>query len=176
MSDFTIEELSATIPLEEYIPACVDVAKFDACCRGCENYGKRWSCPPFAFDPMTIWCRYRTLHLRATLLRPAPSTPYSALLPALSRTKSALLRTLLEEEKRHSGSLALSAGTCELCERCAKADGKPCVYPEQLRYSIEALGGDVEKTCSTYLNAPICWIDPPNLPEYVLLVGGLLLP
>lgn len=176
IGNFSVETLGARISLAEYIPSCVDVEKFSVCCRECENYDRRWSCPPFAFDPVRLWRDYTTLDLLALRLCPAVGTAYPELSPALSAAKSALFRHLLALEREHPGSLALSPGTCDLCEKCAKTEGKPCVLPKKLRYSIESLGGDVEKTCRMYLNTEICWAKPPNLPKQILLVGGLLLP
>lgn len=176
MPHCAVEALTASVPLAEYIPACVDIPKFLVCCQKCENYGRRWACPPFDFAPMTIWSRYTTLTLHARLLRPASGMTYPDVMADLSRAKSALFSELLALEKATPGSLALSAGTCDLCENCTRIAGKPCVSPEKLRYSIEALGGDVEQTCRRYLNTSLCWATPPSLPPYLLLVGALLLP
>ena len=45
------------------------------------NYGRRWSCPPFEFDPLELWNRYDTLHLYACA-RPAPGADTDGLLGA----------------------------------------------------------------------------------------------
>ena len=52
--------------------------------------------------------------------------------------------------------------------------GKPCVHPDEMRYSIESLGGDVVKTAAELLGTEIKWAASGELPEYFLLVGGLL--
>ena len=43
-----------------------------------------------------------------------------------------------------------------------------------LRYSIEALGGDVEGCLQRYFHMPILWGWNGKAPEYLVLVGGLL--
>lgn len=50
----------------------------------------------------------------------------------------------------------------------------PARQPEHLRYSIEALGGDVEGCLRRYFHMPILWGRDGKAPEYLVLVGGLL--
>jgi hypothetical protein len=45
-----------------------------------------------------------------------------------------------------------------------------------MRYSIESLGGDVGLTAERYLGQPLLWIKDGILPDYLMLVGALLLP
>ncbi|MCI7472596.1 MAG: DUF2284 domain-containing protein [Clostridiales bacterium] len=153
----------------------MDVPKFLAYCKDCPNYNTRWSCPPFDFDPLEIWSRYDTLRLIACVLSFAPGQDAQSAVQALKEVKKDLVEELLALEQSVPGSFALSAGTCEYCERCGKADGMPCRAPERLRYSIEALGGDVGKTMEKYLQKPIRWIRNGTVPEYLTLVGGLLM-
>ena len=68
----------------------------------------------------------------------------------------------------------LLAGTCDQCEVCEKEQGRPCGKPELLRYSIEALGGDVEGCLQHYFHMPVLWGRDGKAPEYFVLVGGLL--
>lgn len=170
------ERLEAAPPIEEYIQTCVDVPKFLEYCKECGNYGNRWSCPPFREDPMEIWARFQALRLIAYILPSEPGQSVSQALDNLKLAKARMMEETLELERAMPGSLALSAGTCTLCgENCTRPEGKPCRYPEQMRYSIEALGGDVAKTAEHYLHKPLLWIKDNVLPEYLVLVGGLLL-
>ena len=68
----------------------------------------------------------------------------------------------------------LLAGTCDQCEVCEKVQGHPCGRPELLRYSIEALGGDVEGCLQHYFHLPMLWGRDGKAPDYFVLVGGLL--
>lgn len=77
-------------------------------------------------------------------------------------------------EKEYPGSRALFAGTCELCENCDKEQGIPCGHPEIMRYSIEALGGNVAKAVQIYFDDTIHWAKDGRLPDYYILLGGLL--
>lgn len=171
---YTVESLSAEIPAADYAQSFVDTEKFLGFCRECRNYGARWSCPPFDFDPRALWGRFRTLRLFARVLTPEPEADLSTLLEGLKREKALLLDQLLILEKTCPGSMALSAGTCDCCAVCARPEGLPCRVPSRMRYSIEALGGDVSKTAEHCLHRPLRWITDSRPPEYLMLVGGLL--
>lgn len=60
---YSVQTIETCVPVAEYLRTCVDVEKFLGFCRECGNYGRRWSCPPFEFDPLELWNRYDTLHL-----------------------------------------------------------------------------------------------------------------
>ena len=46
--------------------------------------------------------------------------------------------------------------------------------PEEMRYSFNALGGDSGKTMELYFGRPIVWSHNGEVPEYLPLMGGLL--
>ena len=175
LDNHTLQRLEEDVPLKEYLQDCVDVPKFLAFCRECPNYGARWSCAPFDFDPMDIWRRFSRLRLIATVLIPGPGIDMPQMLQALHTERDRLLDELLELEKIIPGSLALSGGSCTQCTRCSRMDGTPCRYQERMRYSIEALGGDVSRTCEKYLHKPLLWMKDGTVPAYMMTVGGLLL-
>jgi predicted metal-binding protein len=174
---YTVRELTAEVSLAEYLRDCVDVPRFLSCCKACHNYGAGWSCPPYTFNPMELWNRYARLRIYTRMLigNESGQTPQSAL-QALEEEKDVYLHTLLSWESAAPGSLALAAGSCTLCIPCARKNGQPCRKPEQMRYSIESLGGDVGLTALRYLGYPLLWIKDGILPDYLMLVGALLLP
>ena len=174
---YTVKELTAVVPLDEYLEDCVDIPKFLACCEVCPNYGGSWSCPPHAFDPMERWRRFSRLHLYGRMLVPNDrGQRIEDALRTMEEEKLHVLERMLAWEGTNPGSMALAAGSCTLCEPCARKEGLPCQYPGRMRYSIEALGGDVGLAAQRYLGYPILWIKEGALPEYLMLVGGLLLP
>lgn len=172
--EYTVKALEGAAELAEYRRCCVDVGKFLGYCKECPSYGRVWSCPPYDFDPMEIWDKYRHLTLYARVLTPSPGATYEGMMEGLRREKDRFFDFLMEKEGEVPGSLALSAGRCTLCEECGKLAGKPCVHPEKLRYSIESLGGDVAATVEKYFGFPLLWADQGALPAYLTLVGGLL--
>lgn len=175
MGDYRVEELLAPVPVGEFLETCVDVKKFEALCRQCPNYGKIWACPPLGEDPLALWREYETLELHARVLIPGESMGEKELMEAFREEKLRLSRKVLNLEKNHPGSRSMAASTCLQCSPCQRVLGRPCLHPEQLRYSIEALGGDVGKLMEVYLHRPIQWIRQGILPPYLTIVAGLLL-
>ena len=92
----------------------------------------------------------------------------------LAPAKRQMTDTLLTMEKDYPGSRALFAGTCEICEQCDKEKGISCRHPDLMRYSIEALGGNVAKAVQIYFDDTILWAENGHLPEYFILLGGLM--
>lgn len=173
---YTIEEYIADVPMDEFIAQCIDVPRFRRLCEQCGNYDRRWSCPSFSFDPMEIWNGYSSVRLYMRLLRSTKDgQAMESALTALLKEKKKYFAMLMAWEKANTGSQMLSAGTCDLCATCAKEQGTPCRHPQQLRYSIEALGGDVEKCARLYFQTPVLWGKDGIAPAYYMLMGGLLL-
>ena len=87
-----------------------------------------------------------------------------------------LMVDLTALEAQAPGSRVVYPGRCHLCGlgQCSRALQQPCRHPEQLRYSIESLGGDVGKTTEQLLGYGLQWLRQGQLPEYLSLVGGVL--
>ncbi len=185
MLQYRAEPLENRISVEEYVRDFVDVPRFLACCRACPNYTVKWSCPPYDFEPLSLWRKYREFWIFGTkLVLGAESAGSgwdvwnrdSGVHTALAAEKEKLLGRALSLEKQYDGSLGLSAGSCDICGRdCTKKFGTPCRHPERMRYSIEALGGNVGETAARLLGTPIKWAEGGKLPDYLTLVCGLLL-
>ena len=180
-----IDDLLAEVPIVDFIRDCVDIPHFHACCQRCENYERTWSCPPYDFSPMDVWLSYDVLWLYGKKIytpdawreRVYPDEElilrYNALLTPIRRK---MLLNLLELEKRMPGSAALSGGRCDSCAKdvCARVNREPCREPQLMRYSIESLGGNVAKCAQLYLGETLLWAEQGRLPEYFILMGGLL--
>lgn len=173
---YSVEALEREVPVKTFLRDCVDVERFLGDCQACENYAKRWSCPPFSFPPPRLWRQFERLHLSVRILHPSPEETRSGLLAGMWEEKEKLLSELLEMERRRTGALALSAGSCALCgDNCARPHGAPCRNPERMRRSIESLGGDLTKAMELYFHRSIAWAKNGEIPSYLTLIGGLLL-
>ncbi len=182
---YKTEVYQCTVPVEEYLESCLDVPRFLGYCRQCENYGKIWSCPDFDFDPEAYFRQYDTITIlghkiildeELTSKTVTKEEQKQLLDDLLEGPKKRLDRELLEMESRHPGSRALSGGSCLYCNpgSCARLTGDPCRFPEKMRYSIEALGGNVGLTVTKYLHQELEWMEDRHLPHHFILVGGLL--
>ena len=128
---YTSETLQRTVPLDEFARALVDVPRFTGYCMDCPNHGQFWSCPPFDFDPMTLWGRYgqlllfvRKVTFRKDRLFPGERRAFEE--QELPKIKGAMARELLAMEAERPGSLALFPGRCDWCPVCARVEGRPC--------------------------------------------------
>lgn len=175
MASYQLQTLEVYVPIPEYLQTCVDVQRFLPYCRECENYGQRWSCPPYSFRPESVWEQYTGLQLYARVMTFQEGADQRSVIEGRRREKDILLRELLKREKENPGAMALSAGTCMLCQTCTRPSGETCQHPEKMRYSLEALGGNVVRTAEQYLHKRILWIKGEEIPEYLMLVGGLLI-
>ena len=179
LEKYSVERFSALCDAGDFTASCVDVPKFLGFCRECPNYGNNWMCPPFDFDPMTIWSSCGKIRLTVVRIKPEGESAASAeerALKIIGAEKRKLLLELLDEEKRIRGGVSCSAGSCDLCEKCARTEGKPCRNPQMARHSIESLGADVSIALKKYLGLEISWIKEGKMPEYLTLAAALLLP
>lgn len=183
MLRYVIREEHRSIRTEDYVRDFVDVPKFLEFCRACPRHDQTWACPEFDFDPLDIWASHRWFHLNARVMEFTPDQPRTGLsreellddvTTMFHREKRQAHRELVALHRRVAHSTPLSAGACELCEECTRAEGKPCRIPDQLFHSIESLGGDVSATMTRLFGHPVQWSDGTSLPDSYLLVTGLL--
>ncbi len=171
--NYTISEFGYVIPISEILADKVDPPKFLELCKACENYGNRWCCPPRNEDSLAFWAQYDEFLLIARMLRPMPGMTEQEAIAAIEKERAQFSDDLLNRETKDS--YALAAGPCTRCgDVCMRALGGLCNFPEKVRYSIASLGGDVGKMTERYLGKSLEWIQNGVLPEYFMLVGGVL--
>ena len=177
--------LQATMSTDEFIKGYVDVSRFLGYCRQCPNYNKNWGCPPYDFESSDIWSSYKSIYilaLRISVDTKIPGKTYSKkqlssiYLQYLQIESDRLYRKLKQMEGEIPGSLLLYPGKCHLCGSmpCTRIKGLPCRHLRELRYSIEALGGDVSLLVSRLFKQELQWVNGDKLPDYLYQVGGLL--
>ena len=179
-----ITTLRSELAMSEFIAGFVDPERFLSMCAKCKNFGCTWACPPYDFDPMSIWQEYSRILLYAKKVclpveetektRPADelASVYKALLKPVA---DSIRKELLELEGAMPGSLALFAGGCDICQACTREKGEPCAHPELMRFSVESLGGDVIKSFGELLHERVLWAENGRLPEHFILMGALLM-
>lgn len=183
---YTVKRFETSIPVAEYLEGFVDIPTFLEACKACPNYNQVWSCPPYAFDVEEYWKKYEKLELLAAQIlfeeayteRLYTKEELEGILQqVLPVEKQRLTEELMEREKESSGSISLSAGSCQQCrEGCTKPEGKPCRFPDKMRYSLESLGGNVGLTLQKLFGIELEWMEEGKLPHHFVLVMGLLIP
>ncbi len=176
MKNYTVEEVTAVASRERYVRDFRDAATFEACCRECPTYGKRWGCPPFDHDPLDDLMPFERVLIVGAKVTPADAKlPMDRVFEVIHPCMENINRRLLELE-REVGGLALGfAGKCPHCggSPCARREGKPCRHPELVRPSLEAYGFNVSKTASDLLGIDMVWSNDGTVPRYLTLVCGL---
>jgi predicted metal-binding protein len=144
---------TATVPIQEMILHYLEPERFEESCRSCENYGINPACPPHDFDVPEFWKHFAYLDL------------YALSIPAGDSWEDAdqqLTERLFSMERTVPGSLCLSSGS---------GGG---LREEGMRYSIQSLGGNVEKLCRELLGISLQWAAEGSAPDRLTVVGGLL--
>lgn len=183
---YTIQNYYTELSIDEYLDKYVDIPTFLECCKKCSNYNQVWSCPSFDFNVESYWKKYKTIGLyghQILFSEEVKNKNYTQeeldnLIKDVFKTeKQKLTDKLFTLEKEYPGSISLSAGSCQSCGigNCSKKEGKPCRYPEKLRYSIESLGGNVGKTISDCFQIELEWVEEGKLPNYFVLICALLM-
>lgn len=180
---YETEKLYGKLDIPTYMEDYVDVEEFLEYCKACDSYDKIWSCPEYDFDVLEYWRKYDTIHIignkivfddETVEMERTPEELEKFMGKVLKEEKQKLAEILYEAEARYPGSISLSAGSCHLCEVCERVEGKPCRYPDEMRYSMESLGANVGKTCSKLLRIELLWSEENKLPKYFVLISALL--
>ena len=176
-----IKKLTVDVDVDEYYKNYVDFERISKLCiEEQEMLEYNWSYPPFDFDPDEIWHSYNKLKIIAfkidfsdeELNHTFSDEELQYVLKRFERMKIKLMNEIyiLENED----SLGLFLGKCNLCMKCTRDFNLACKMPFKMRYSIEALGGDVDKTIEDLFECKILYAQNGKLPEYLMFVGGLL--
>lgn len=142
-----IEQQLLDLPIVQYawlsekdIPFSEHVREI--CRKECPRYGKSWSCPPGVgtVEQCQERCsRFSEVFVFTTIAEVADVDNLEETL-ATRPAHEAVTKRVQEVLRPYFGeTLALSAQSCEICEKCAYPDG-PCRYPEQMMPCVEGYG------------------------------------
>jgi predicted metal-binding protein len=185
--EYTLHHSSVKIGVKELTDRYRDVEKFITYCKACNRYNACWSCPPFDFDTDAYLAAYQTAHIIGTKIILDKETIDShqgwdnctkISYEIIGTVRKELDNMLLSKEAQNPESKAFFAGTCRLCPlgQCTKITGAPCISPEKIRPSLEALGFNVSDISLELLNIEMKWSRNGILPEYFTLVSGFFNP
>lgn len=111
-------------------------------CKWCNNYGKKWSCPPYV--PSVDEFRKILREYKRALVVKFQSAP-EAWIGEKERVHKALLKIeKMAFEKGFPFALLLRPNGCDICPECDVT--KPCSHPEMLRFSPDAVGVNLIET------------------------------
>jgi len=149
----------------------------DMCKRGCPNYNKKYSCPPFSPEFKAFVKNYDALLvlLFAIELNQFNTFDYNDYHKV--RISNAVMKPKIEKVMRNLesryDSFFLGTGSCRLCKPCQLKTRKPCKYPDKRRYSLEALGVDCDFLSKKLFELPLLWYKEKMAPPYTCVICAL---
>ena len=107
----------------------------------CGNFGVNWSCPPDCGTVEQMQARIQAYPYALVLCSDHAIEDYrdrAAILQAKKQHNRASLA--LADALRAAGipGLLAGGGNCDLCDRCARQDGLPCVMPDRMFSCLSA--------------------------------------
>lgn len=184
MMEFRTEVCVRGLTVQRLLDTYYDPAAFHACCRGCPDHDKRWSCPSGMPETRAFFAPFSRVYLIGVKViytdacRRASQRPGN-LEPLRQRTygqvKKILHEVQLQLEHQIPGASSVAAGRCEQCKTCTRPQGKLCLRPERMRYSFSAFCFDLGAIAEKELHMPLQW-SADGLPEYNVAIAALLTP
>ena len=180
---YKVSHTITNVRTDYYIENYRDVDKFVVYCKECNRYDTCWSCPPFDFDMEEYISPYKIAYIIGTKIILNTDVIHEntglelcnkAAYNIVEEVRLSLDRKLLDLEAAFPKSKAFFGGTCHICPlgECTRIKGQPCIEPDKVRPSLEALGFDITKTSAELLNIEMKWSHNGILPKYFTLISG----
>lgn len=141
-------------------------------CRSntCGNFGRCWVCPPDIGPIDELMERVRAYShglLYQSIGTLEDSFDIEGMSAAAKNHAQLSQRIRSAVEPMLGNCFHLSCGGCNLCERCARRDDKPCRFPEKALLPMEGAGVDVYNTVK---DTPLKYINGQNTVTYFGMV------
>lgn len=161
--------LKANVCKNTILANYMDFKYFTGLCKeGCPHYNLNYTCPPNS--PKFTECTkdYKYSLVLALYMNIEKNHSLEETHSYLRKILSSILIPL---EKEFCGLLT-DGGRCQYCEKCTYIDNLPCRYTDKIRFSMEAMGLDLDKVCKDILNHNIMW-DKKNENIYCTVLGSI---
>lgn len=149
-ADLALEKgFSYAVPLDAGTMELLDEVRAMCGANTCGMYGKNWACPP-ACGTLEE-CRQRIAQYKEGILVQTvgeieDSLDFEAMMEIEADHKEHFFATAEALRKEYPGLLAIGAGCCTICKKCAYPD-EPCRFPDKRISSLEAYGIVVSELC-----------------------------
>lgn len=161
--------LKANICKNTILANYMDFEYFTGLCEdGCPHYNLSYTCPPNSPRFTEYTKNYEYSLVIAMYMKIEENNTINDIHPYLRRILSDLLIPL---EVKMDGLLT-DGGRCRYCEKCTYVDNLPCRFPDKIRFSMEAMGIDLDKVCKYILNHSIMW-NEDNENRYCTVLGSI---
>lgn len=146
------------------------------CERGCKNFTRKYSCPPFSssFDLLIAGKQYLVVNVIKVNTRQQIHI-YNTIRMANVVAKSIQKKAFnFIDEKCQNKEPILENGSCRLCKKCNLVSKLPCRHPEKMRPSLEATGIDVNDLVIKIFGFELQWYRKSKFPDYQCTVCGII--
>ena len=162
-------KLKANICKNKILSRYMDFEYFTNLCKdGCPHYNLSYTCPPNSPRFTDYTSNYEKSLIIAMYMNLDNGTSINDIHPYLRRVLSDLLIPL---EKEFNGLLT-DGGRCRYCDECTYVQNLPCRFPDKIRFSMEAMGIDLDKVCKDILDHSIVW-SKDNENNYCTVLGSI---
>ena len=174
--DIQIQTKEIELPIEAILPY-LNPDEFNAYCQtGCENFSKKWTCPPHC-PPFK---EYATEHTHIKLILYKTDCDQFSFIKSEDRALRAynFAKDLLQDNLRKSESenqRFIGPNSCEICTICKAAQEDACHLPHLIRYNLVAFGFNVTKIMEELFDHKLEWAKAGQVPNHVSSVGAILL-
>lgn len=121
----------------------------DMCKNGCQQYARRWSCPPGCGslnELREMICHYKKGILVQTVTELEDEFDWDGMIKAQNRHQEHFHLFLEKLCAFNPEFLPLGTGCCMICKTCSYPDA-PCRFPQKRISSMEACGMVVSEVC-----------------------------
>jgi predicted metal-binding protein len=118
----------------------------------CPNFGHSWACPPeapYLEEQVFQYNRFFLVYIKKELKENKKATfkQYEFMRDYMEEE---IARSIKEIKTEHNEIQILWDGHCRICQKekkkCTIDEGVPCRYPDDIKYSMEAVGINVTET------------------------------
>lgn len=167
--DNKVINLKAKVCKNTDVNKYMDFDYFTGLCKnGCPHYNLSYTCPPNSPKYTDYTKDFENTLVIAMYTDVNEENSISDIHPYLRRILSDMLIPI---EKEFNGLLT-DGGRCRYCEKCTYVDNLPCRFPDKIRFSMEAMGIDLDKVCREVLNHKIVW-DKKDDKSYCTVLGSI---
>ena len=121
----------------------------DMCKNGCQQYARRWSCPPGCGslnELREMICHYKKGILVQTVTELEDEFDWDGMIKAQNRHQEHFHLFLEKLCAFNPEFLPLGTGCCMICKTCSYPDA-PCRFPQKRISSMEACGMVASEVC-----------------------------
>ena len=142
-------------------------------CENCKNYGQIWSCPPHDFVIEKYLTEFKYAYIISIKIDISKCETQDKSIKLFHAKRKRFNISLLELEKKITGTKVLYSGECHFCKSCSRKQNLPCIDKSKIRYSLESLGLKVSDICENILHEKLQWQKDKKI-DHLFSIGAVL--